>query len=68
MKTSYTNISMSKTTKKREGDPALSKNHGNSIKYRKRLVEDMEAEQELKNQIDEHEANLDHPSRVKDFS
>jgi len=37
---------MSKTQRKREEDPALSKNHGNSIKYRKRLVEDMEAEQE----------------------
>ena len=49
---------MSKTQRKLEEDPALSKNHGNSIKYRKRLVEDMEAEQELKNQIDEHEANL----------
>ena len=37
---------MSKTQRKRDEEPALSKNHGNNIKYRKRLVEDMEAEQE----------------------
>ena len=54
---------MSKTQRKREEDPALSKNHGNNIKYRRRLVEDMEAEQELKNQLDEHEADLDHTER-----
>ncbi len=37
---------MAKTQRKREEEPSLSKNHGNSIKYRKRLVEDLEAEKE----------------------
>ena len=59
---------MSKTSRKREEDPALSKNHGNSIKYRKRLVEDLEAEQELKEELSDSETRVDHPtSRASDI-
>ena len=55
---------MAKTQRKREEDPALSKNHGNSIKYRKRLVEDLEAEQELKEELNDSETSVDHPERT----
>ena len=55
---------MAKTQRKREEDPALSKNHGNSIKYRKRLVEDLEAEQELKEELSDSETRVDHPERT----
>ena len=54
---------MSKTQRKKEEEPALSKNHGNSIKYRKRLVEDLEAEQELKEELHDSETHLDHTER-----
>ena len=54
---------MSKTQRKREEEPSLSKNHGNSIKYRKRLVEDLEAEQELKEELNDSETRVDHTER-----
>lgn len=54
---------MSKTQRKRDEEPALSKNHGNSIKYRKRLVEDLEAEQELKEELNDSETRVDHTER-----
>jgi hypothetical protein len=54
---------MSKTQRKKEEEPALSKNHGNSIKYRKRLVEDLEAEQELKEELNDSETRVDHTER-----
>ncbi len=55
---------MSKTQRKREEEPSLSKNHGNSIKYRKRLVEDLEAEQELKEELNDSETRVDHTERL----
>jgi len=55
---------MSKTQRKREEEPSLSKNHGNSIKYRKRLVEDLEAEQELKEELNDSETRVDHTERT----
>lgn len=54
---------MSKTQRKREEEPSLSKNHGNNIKYRKRLVEDLEAEQELKEELNDSETRVDHTER-----
>jgi len=42
---------MSKTSRKQEEDMALSKNHGANIKYRKRLVEDQEAQEELEQEL-----------------
>ena len=54
---------MAKTNRKREEEPSLSKNHGNSIKYRKRLVEDLEAEQELKEELNDSETRVDHTER-----
>ena len=59
---------MAKTQRKREEEPSLSKNHGNSIKYRKRLVEDLEAEQELKEELNDSETRVDHTtSRASDI-
>ena len=55
---------MAKTNRKREEEPSLSKNHGNSIKYRKRLVEDLEAEQELKEELNDSETRVDHTERT----
>jgi hypothetical protein len=55
---------MAKTQRKREEEPSLSKNHGNSIKYRKRLVEDLEAEQELKEELNDSETRVDHTERT----
>ena len=55
---------MSKTQRKREEEPSLSKNHGNNIKYRKRLVEDLEAEQELKEELNDSETRVDHTERT----
>ncbi len=55
---------MAKTQRKREEEPSLSKNHGNSIKYRKRLVEDLEAEQELKEELNDSETRVDHTERL----
>ena len=42
---------MSKTKKQREDEMALSKNHGASVRFRKRLAEDEEAEQELEEEL-----------------
>jgi hypothetical protein len=55
---------MAKTQRKREEEPSLSKNHGNSIKCRKRLVEDLEAEQELKEELNDSETRVDHPGEA----
>lgn len=55
---------MAKTNRKREEEPSLSKNHGNSIKYRKRLVEDLEAEQELKEELNDSETRVDYAERT----
>lgn len=39
---------MSKTDKDRHDDPALSKNHSKSIRYRLRIQQDKEADQEMR--------------------
>lgn len=52
-KKNSTPISMSKTNKQREEEMALSKNHGASVRFRKRLAEDEEAQQELEDALKE---------------
>jgi len=44
---------VSKTQRQREEEKALSKNHGANIKYRKRLVEDQEAQEERERALQE---------------
>lgn len=57
-------------TKKTERDEFLSKNQGHAIKYRKRLQEDAETEQELKEFIKEDDASkpIQDPIRRKHLS
>jgi hypothetical protein len=45
-------------TKKTDKDDFLSKNHNHAIKYRKRVQEEMEIEQELKDFFLEEEKKL----------
>lgn len=42
---------MGKTEKKSHDEPALSKNHNKSVKYRLRIQQEREAEQEIKESI-----------------
>ena len=49
----YTNISMSKTTRKKNDEFALSKNNGDKFQYLKRLAEEREAEEERKKALEE---------------
>jgi len=58
-KNNYLTTLMSKTNKKREEELALSKNHGANIKYRKRLVEDQEAQEERERALQELEYPID---------
>jgi len=52
---------MSKTQRKREEDLALSKNHGSSIRYLKRKVEEEETQEELERAIREFEDDNQRP-------
>ena len=49
-------------TKKTEKDDFLTKNHNHAIKYRKRVQEEMEIEQELKQFIKEQDNQDSYPT------
>ncbi len=51
-KISFTNI-LSKTQRKRQQEDALSKNNGHDVRFRKRLLEEQEAYEELKRSLEE---------------
>jgi len=51
-KTSFTNI-LSKTQRTRQQEDALSKNNGHDVRFRKRLLEEQEAYEELKRSLEE---------------
>jgi hypothetical protein len=53
---------MSKTQRKRQQEDALSKNNGHDVRYRKRLMDEQEAYEELKRSLKELE-NKDGTSR-----
>lgn len=55
-KKSYIHILMSKTQRKRlQQEDALSKNNGHDVRYRKRLMDEQEAYEELKRSLKELE-------------